>query len=65
MRADSDIDLLVDFLPEARVGLLDVAGMMLKFSDLVGRKVNFAVKPGLKPRVREEIFSEARPLCAA
>ena len=65
MRADSDIDLLVDFLPEARVGLLDLAGMMIEFSDLVGRKVDIAVKPGLKPRVRDEVLSEARPLYAA
>jgi hypothetical protein len=65
LRSDSDIDLLVDFLPGARVSLLDLAEMMLEFSGLVGRTVDIAVRPGLKPRVREEVLSEARPLYAA
>ena len=38
MRPDSDIDLLVDFLPGARPGLLGVSAMMREFSALLGRK---------------------------
>ena len=33
-RADSDIDLLVEFLPQARIGLMDYAGLMLDLSKL-------------------------------
>jgi uncharacterized protein len=65
LRSDSDIDLLVDFFPEARISLLDLAEMMEEFSDLVGRRVDIAVKPALRPRVRDEVLSEARPLYAA
>jgi predicted nucleotidyltransferase len=32
MREDSDVDLLVEFLPEAEIGLLEHAGLMLDLS---------------------------------
>jgi predicted nucleotidyltransferase len=45
MRSDSDIDFLVDFLPDARPGLLGVASMIREFTALLGRRVHLAVKP--------------------
>lgn len=65
MRADSDIDLLVDFLPEARPGLLGLAAMMQDLSDLLGRRVDLGVKPALKPRMRSRILAEAQVIYAA
>ena len=44
MRPDSDIDLLVEFLPEAEIGLLEHAGLMLDLSQLLGRKVDLVSK---------------------
>jgi predicted nucleotidyltransferase len=44
MRPESDIDLLVDFLPDARPSLLDLSAMMREFSALLGRRVDIAVK---------------------
>ncbi len=38
MRPDSDIDLLVDFLPGARPGLLGVSAMTREFTALLGRR---------------------------
>lgn len=38
-RADSDVDLLVEFEPGSAVGLLALAQMELELSELVGRKV--------------------------
>jgi hypothetical protein len=35
MRPDSDLDLLVDFLPGARPGLLGVSAMMREFTTLL------------------------------
>ncbi len=46
MRPDSDIDLLVEFLPEAEPGLLDHAGLMLDLSELIGRKVDWCPRTG-------------------
>ena len=47
MRPDSDIDLLVEFLPEAHADLVDHAGLMLDLSELLGRSVDLVSKEGL------------------
>ena len=60
MRPDSDVDLLVDFLPGARPVLLGVSAMMRELTALLGRRVDLAVKPALKPLIRAEVLAEAR-----
>jgi hypothetical protein len=65
MRPDSDIDLLVDFLPDAEPGLLDHAGLMLDLSGLFGRRVDLVSKNGLKPLIRDSVIRESRRLYAA
>ena len=52
IRPDSDIDLLVDFLPGARPGLLGVLAMRRELTALLGRRVDLAVKPAKKPLIR-------------
>ena len=64
MRTDSDVDFLVDFLPDARIGLLELSAMTREFSRVVGRPVDLAVKPALKPLVRAEVLAEAQTLYA-
>ncbi len=59
MRQDSDVDLLVEFQPEAQVGLIEHAGLMLDLSDLLGRKVDLVSKRGLKPLIRDSILKES------
>lgn len=65
MRADSDIDLLVEFMPGAEVDLVDYAGLMLDLSRLIGRQVDLVSKKGLKPLIRASVLNEARLLYAA
>lgn len=65
MRPDSDIDLLVDFLPGARPGLLGVSAMMRELSALLGHRVDLAVKPALKPLIRAGVLADARLIYAA
>ena len=65
VRPDSDIDLLVEFLPEAEPGLLDHAGLMLDLSELLGRKVDLVSKNALKPLIRDSIIQDSRRLYAA
>jgi predicted nucleotidyltransferase len=65
LRPDSDVDLLVDFLPEARPGLLELSAMMREFSSVLGRRVDLAVKPALKPLIRAEVLAEARSIYEA
>ena len=65
MRPDSDIDLLVEFLPNAQIDLVDYAGLMLDLSKLLARKVDLVSKNGLKPLIRDSVLEEARLVYAA
>jgi predicted nucleotidyltransferase len=64
-RPDSDIDVLVEFMPDAKIGLIAYAGLMLDLSELMGRKVDLVSKRGLKPLIRSSVLDEARLLYAA
>jgi predicted nucleotidyltransferase len=65
LRTESDIDILVDFLPHAEIGLMEYAGLMLDLSDLIGRKVDLVSRNGLKPLICGSIIREAFSLYAA
>ncbi len=65
MRPESDIDLLVEFLPGAKVDLVEYSGLMLDLSKLIGRKVDLVSRNGLKPLIRASVLQEARLLYAA
>ena len=63
-RPDSDIDLLVEFLPEAKIGLFEHFDAELELSNLFGRKVDLVSKKALRERLRREILAEARSIYA-
>ena len=65
MRPDSDLDLLVDFFPGARIGLIELSALMRELAQLAGRRVDLAVKPALKPLIRPGVLAEAHILYAA
>jgi len=58
-RPDSDVDVLVEFEPNARVGLLTLAGMKIELSELLGRKVDLNTPGFLSRYFRDEILAEA------
>jgi uncharacterized protein len=62
---ESDIDLLVTFRPEARVGFLTLARMQHELEELFGRKVDLVPKGGLKPVIRDSVLASARVLYTA
>ena len=65
LRSDSDIDLLVEFEPDARVGFLRLAEAAEAFEEVLGRPVDLVPKDGLKPLLRSHVLGEARLLYAA
>ncbi len=65
LRPDSDLDLLVEFQPEARIGLFKFAEMEEELTALLGRKVDLVTKPGLKPWIRPHVLHDARVIYAA
>ena len=56
---ESDVDVLVEFEPGARVGLITLAGMEIEVSRLLGRKAEIHTVKGLNPRFRDKVLNEA------
>lgn len=56
-REDSDIDLLVDFLPSAT--LIDQVGLIEALSKTLGRKVDIVSERALNKHLRQRILQEA------
>jgi len=61
-RPDSDVDLLVEFEPNARVGLIRLAGMELDLGELLGRKVDLRTPKDLSRHFRDEVVQQAETL---
>lgn len=59
-REGSDIDLLVDFNPGR--SLFDHAQLVEELRALLGVSVNVVSSRGLKPKVKERLLRDARPL---
>lgn len=55
----SDIDVLVEFEPGARVSLLDVVRMERELSELLGRPVDLLTAEDLSPYIRENVLASA------
>ena len=65
MRPDSDVDLLVEFLPDAKRGFIQLAGAQRELETVFGRKVDLISRRGLNPLIRDEVLSQARPIFQA
>ena len=61
---ESDIDLLVEYEPEARVSLFDIGGHLMDLQDIVGRKVDLVTPKGLCPYIRDDVLDDARLIYA-
>ncbi len=58
-RPDSDIDVLVEFEPGQRVGLIRLAGMEIELADLLGRKVDLRTPADLSRYFRQAVVESA------
>jgi predicted nucleotidyltransferase len=56
---ESDIDVLVEFQPGAKVGLITLAGMEIELSGILGRKAEMHTVRGLNPQFRDEVLRRA------
>ena len=61
---ESDIDLLVEYEPDARIGLFDMGGHLMDLQNIVGRKVDLVTPKGLCPYIRDEVLYDARQIYA-
>ena len=57
-KKESDLDILVEFEPDAKISLLDFVELENYLSDLLEVKVDLVEKSALKPRISKHILSE-------
>jgi uncharacterized protein len=63
-RADSDVDVLVEFEQGAVVGLIRLAGIERCLSDILGRKVDMRTPADLSHFFREEVVNSSEVVYA-
>ncbi|HEU5319040.1 MAG TPA: nucleotidyltransferase family protein [Chloroflexota bacterium] len=64
-RADSDVDMLVEFQPGRVPGYITLAGIALELERVVGRPVDLRTPNELSRYFRDDVLSRARPVYAA
>lgn len=62
---DSDVDMLVEFVPSRTPGLFTLARMQADLSDLIGRNVNLRTPNELSKYFRDKVIAGARCIHAA
>lgn len=55
----SDVDVLVEFEPGTRIGLIRLAGLELELGEILGRKVDLNTPGFLSKYYRDEILKQA------
>lgn len=61
-RADSDIDILVEFDPEAQITLFDMGAAQVELSQLLNREVDLKTAGFLSPYFREDVIQQAKTI---
>jgi hypothetical protein len=56
---DSDVDILVEFDPDARIGFFAFARLQRRLSDLLGRPVDLVTPDALHKGMKSHILEEA------
>jgi predicted nucleotidyltransferase len=60
LRPDSDVDVLVEFQPGRRIGLVQMARIERELSDLLGRKADLRTPADLSRYFRDDVLREAQ-----
>ena len=60
----SDLDVLVEFEPEAQVTLFTLSRLQRELADILARPVDFVLKDGLKRRIRDSVLASAQVIYA-
>jgi hypothetical protein len=64
-RADSDVDVLVEFEPGYRLGLFELIRMQREFSAIIGREADFRTLEDLGRYMRDRVIAESEVQYAA
>ena len=58
-RSDSDVDVLVEFEPEAHIGMICLAGIEIELSEMLERRVDLNTPGFLSRSFRDRVVAEA------
>ena len=58
-RADSDVDVFVDYLPDSGFSLLELAGIQNVLAEKTGLEISITTANSLHPKLRDRIMQEA------
>ncbi len=64
-RPESDVDVLVEFEPEAPIGLIELSRFQGDLASIFGRAVDLVPLGGLKPVLRDRVLAARELLYAA
>ena len=64
-RVDSDVDVLVSFQPNARIGFITFSRMQRELAELFKRPVDLVPMDGLKPVIRDFVLSNIEEVYAS
>ncbi len=59
-KVDSDVDMLVEFIPGSKVTFFDLAGMEMGLTEIVGRKVDLRTPNELSQYFRQKVLDSAQ-----
>jgi hypothetical protein len=62
---ESDVDVLVEFEPDAQIGFITLGRMRRELEELFRRPVDLVPRDGLKSEIREAVLSNAEVIYAA
>jgi len=58
-RPTSDIDVIVDYDPDAKFNLIDLAGVRRRLAERLGTNVDVVTRDGIHRRIRDRVLKEA------
>lgn len=64
-RAESDVDVLVSFQPNAKIGFITFSRMQRELTELFNRPVDLVPMEGLKPVIRDSVLSNIEEVYAS
>lgn len=59
---DSDIDMLIEYAPEAKIDAYAILRQQADLRELIGRPVDLGTPQSLNPYIRDEVIESAEPL---
>ena len=64
LRPESDVDLLVEYEPSARVSYFDMGRQMMAFAEIIGHPVGLCTLNSISHYFRQDVMESALPIYA-